>query len=654
MNAIRNSAQAEAAWNGFFPGFLRKLRPTAVIAGTALCIPLSSFAAGPGDLLYKGMTLPSGLVKIANDYWVSDHLLGFCRLVPGTPGAPGGVDQGSCNTAQISSGQAVAKADVSNPGVTYAYVPDNSSKGRGVWRHTIRDGFVQDSILLANTGIDGNRPMAVALGPDGHLYVSLGRNSNIMRIKFPDPSGDSTRPQPDKIGTSAVKVGPPALAFVGNTLYLAEGTGLTAIVPPSGNDTLACTGTCTAKAVNAGVGAPVFVTSDAANLYIADLGNAYRFTPPASGIPGCLKSLGSGYGGVAALAVNPGTPTVPASLYVGDDPTAGASIFTGVVYGINANSAAECVATGGPGAGGGGGGTAAAPPVATAPATLSGPTPGTTLPASIVQVGTETWIADHAQGFCRLGTNGPERCVTNAALAPGQAVAVPSVLNGAPVTYIYVPDTASKGQGVWRLTHNGTGIAGVALLAPGKIAGARSSAVAYGPDKSLYVVNGKDNRVLRIANPEGAPLDVEQIGFVSGRGGPPAMVFRGADLYLAEATGITMIQSATSCNKSALCNARAVSTPVSAPVFVAADDTYLYVADLTKAYRLAFSGTSPSIKIDLGSSFSNISAIGFNIQPPAAGSTSPVRSLFVGDDTTTGTLVGTGRIWRLNISPLWP
>jgi hypothetical protein len=668
MNAIRNSARTKAAWSRFFPGWhqqtrhgslqcARKVGLAATIAGTALCIPLPSFAAGTGDLLYKGMTLPSGLVKIANDYWVSDHLLGFCRLVPGTPGTPGGIDQGSCTTAQVSPGQAAAKEGLSNPNdpnskVTYAYVPDNSSKGRGVWRHTIKDGYVQDSIMLNNTGIDGNRPMAVALGLDGNLYVSLGRNNNIMRIRNPDPSGDFTRPQPDKIGTSAVKVGPPALAFVGNTLYLAENTGLTAIVPASGTDTLACTGACTAKAVNSGVGAPVFVTSDADALYIADLGNAYRYTPPASGIPGCLKLLGSGYGGIASLTASSGTDTVPASLHVGDDPTAGASIFTGVVYRINPNSTADCAVTSGPI--GGGGGTAAAPPVATAPATLTGPTPAATLPAAIVQVGTETWISDHVQGFCRLGANGPERCVANAALAPGQAVAVSSVLNGAPVTYIYVPDTASKGLGVWRLTHDGTGISSATLLAPGKLSGARTSSVAYGPDKNLYVANGKDNRVLRIANPEGSPVDVEQIGFVSGRAGPPAMTFSGGNLYLAEATGITMIQSAANCNKSALCSARAVSTPVSAPVFVAADDTYLYVADLTRAYRLAFSGTSPSIKTDLGTGFSTISAIGFNIQPAAPGSTSPVRSLFVGDDTTAGTSIGTGRIWRLNISPLWP
>jgi hypothetical protein len=632
--------------------FVRKARLMATVTGIALCIPLPSFAASPGELLYKGMTLPSGLVKIGSDYWVSDHLLGFCRLVPGTPGTPGGVDQGSCNTSQVSSGQAAAKDDPTSK-LTYAYVPDNSSKGRGVWRHTIKDGVVLDSTMLNNAGIDGNRPMAVALDPDGNLYVSLGRNSNILRIRNPDPSGDGTRPDPDKVGTSAVKVGPPALAFVGNTLYLAEGTGLTALVPASGTDTRTCAGACTAKAVNSGVSAPVFVTSDATALYIADLGNAYRFVPPSSGIAGCLKPVGGAYGGVASLALRPATDTAAAGLYVGDDPTLGASIFTGVVYGVDANPAGDCIATGGP-IGGGGGGTTAPPPVATAPATLDGPTPGSSLPAAIVQIGSETWISDHAQGFCRLGLNGPQSCNTSAS-APGQAVAVPSALNGAPVTYVYVPDTASKGLGVWRLTHNGTGISNATLLAPGKLTGIRPTAVAYGPDKSLYVVNKKDNRVLRIANPEGAPADAEQIGFVSGRSGPPSMTFRGADLYLAEATGITVIPSAATCNKSRLCTSRPVSSPIGAPVFITSDDTYLYVADLAKAYRLAFSGaTSPNIQTDLGSGFSNISAVGLNVQPPPAGSTSPVRSLFVGDDTTAGTAVGTGRIWRLNISTVSP
>lgn len=633
------------------------LRPAAALAAIALGAPVASLAQGTGPLLYQGMTLPSGLVRIANDYWVADHLSGFCRLVAGNPGF---LDQSSCNLSQTSPGQAAVKEVLLNPNdpasaVAYAYVPDNSSKGQGVWRHTIKDGFVLNSFLLPNAGINGNRPMAVALGPDGHLYVSLGRNNNILRIKNPDPASDQTGAQVvEKVGTSALKVGPPALAFAGNTLYLAENTGLTSLGAGSNNDATSCAGACTARALNAGVAAPVFVTGGGGVLFLANLTGTYRYTPPAAGIPGCLKPLGSGYGGVAALAYDPASGAGPASLYVGDDPTAGASIFRGVVYGGAADSNASCTAAGGGGGGGGGGATP--PPSPTSPVTLSGPATGATLPAAIVQVGAATWIADHLQGFCRLGPAGLDQCVANAARAPGQAVAVPASLNGAAVTQIYVPDTSSKGLGVWRLTHNGSAIVSSTLLAPGKLAGARTTAVAYGPDNKLYVVSGKDNRVLRIANPEGAPADVEQIGFVSGRAGPLSMSFMGNDLYFAEATGITVIPSAANCRSNALCTARSFATPVAAPVFVTSDNTYLYIADLNKAYRFTPAGPLTSGGIaELGTGFASISALGINLQPPPAGATGTVvRSLLVGDDTTAGTLNGTGRVWNLNLSRLTP
>ena len=677
MKIVSNSGSVKAAHsNALFAPMarrrladlraLRKVHLAAVVAATACIAPLPSMAAGPGNVLYQGMTLPSGLVKIGNDYWVSDHVFGFCKLVAGATGsAPGYVDQGSCNTAQVSPGQAAAKeaTDPNDPNakVTYAYVPDNSSKGRGVWRHTIKDGYVLNSVMLPNASIDGNRPMAVAMGPDGHLYVSLGRNNSIMRIRNPDPSFDGTSAQKtEKIGSSVVKVGPPALAFVGNALYLAENTGLTAIGAEQNGNATTCAGACTARSVNTGVGAPVFVASDATTLYLADLGNAYRYSPAASGIPGCLKPLGSGYGNVASLAVNPATDTGPASLYVADDPTAGTAFFKAVVYGVDPNSSGDCVTAGGPvvggGGGGGGGGGVGAPPVATAPTTISGPATGATLPAALIQINTETWISDHLQGFCRLGVNGPETCVTNAALAPGQAVAVPSTLNGAAVTYVYVPDTASKGLGVWRLLHDGTRIVNATLLAPGKLSGARASAVAYGPDKKLYVVAGKNNSVMRIDTPEGNSTNVENIGFVSGRAGPASMTFRGEDLYFAEATGITTIPAAKNCSSRLLCTARTFASPVGAPVFVTSDGNYLYIADVSKAYRFTFAGTSPSAITELGTGFATISAIGFNSQPPASGMPGQtVRNLFVGDDTTAGTLTGTGRVWRLDMSNLtWP
>jgi hypothetical protein len=176
--------------------------------------------------------------------------------------------------------------------------------------------------------------------------------------------------------------------------------------------------------------------------------------------------------------------------------------------------------------------------------------------------------------------------------------------------------------------------------------------VAYGPDNKLYVVSGKNNSVMRIANPEGNPVDVEQIGTVTGRSGPPSLTFRGADLYFAEATGITSIPRAAGCSKTTPCTARAFAAQVGAPVYVTSDGTYLYIADISKAYRFTFSGAAtPPTLTEIGAGFANISAVGLNKQTDSTtGSTA--RSLFVGDDTSAGSFTGTGRVWKLDMTNL--
>jgi hypothetical protein len=655
------------------PGAMRSVLGR--LALSLATLPMLAHAAGTGTAIYGSSTLPSGIVKVGADYWVSDHALGFCRLVPGSNGAPGYVDQTNCAFGPVSTGQA-ASAPACDTAANYAFVPDNSTKGQGVWRFLIKDGAVFESILLPNAGINGNRPMAVTLGPDGHLYVSLGRNNSIMRITNPTPSCDSTvkTSVTEKMGTSAVKVGPPALAFIGKDLYLAENTGVTMIANAAGLDVQGrqvCSSSvqCAAKAVNTGVGAPVFITSDGPIAFIADLNNVYRYTPPLSGQPACLKLVGSGYGNVASLAMNTTDPAVP-GLFVGDDPTAGASFFKGVIYNVDPNPAnVNCAPTGAPVGGGGGTG---APPVAASGAVLATPpATGLTLPNGVVQIGSETWVSDHLQGFCKIFNGTLANCVTGGPLAPGQAVAVPAVdragtpltsASGAPITYIYVPDTASKGLGVWRLTHDGNGTVGAPFnLVRGQLNGSRATAVAYGPDRRLYVVSGKDANVQRISGPDVDPTSTEtqttlsKVGAVAGRGGPPSIAFRGEDLYFAEATGVTSLVNARACTGS--CLARAAAIAVAAPVFITSDNVYLYIADVSKAYRYKPAVTSgpnmsPSAQIDLGSGFANISGLGLFVQPNISGGST--TSLFVGDDTSAGVLNGQGRVWKLDLSGVLP
>jgi hypothetical protein len=693
MNSVSQCLPVNASRNNSFPEspsqspnaglqFLRQTRLAAAIAATALIMPLPSYAAGTGNMIYQGMTLPAGLVKVGADYWVSDHVSGFCKLIAGsTVSTPGSIDQSSCNRSQVSPGQAAASQPDPITGVTYVYVPDNSSNGTGVWRHTIKDGFIFSSYLLPNKDITGNRPMAVAMGPDNHLYVSLGRNNNIiMRIKNPAPDHDGKLDQTtEPYGSSVVRVGPPAMAFVGNTLYLAENTGLTAIAgsPDVATNALACKllpAGCKAVAVATGVGAPLFVTSDSTSLYIADVGNAYRFTPSASSsTPGCLKPLSSGYGHVASLAVGPDS-TTPASLYVADDPSAGTLPSKGVVYGVDSSSAGNCVlpaTAGGTGTTGSGGGVGAPPTSAdNSKIALTGPSVNSSLPSGIVQIGSDSWISDKVLGFCKLTPSGPVSCVPGAAVAPGQAVAVPvpvTNLTDIPVTYVYVPDTSSKSLGVWRYTFKGGVFQNAVALAADKLTDARTTAVAYDDvNNQLYVVASKNTIITRINNPDAvsysactSPLTAgvrcaEQIGFVSGRSGPKSMTFVKSSLYMAEATAITTILMPNTCSSKVSCTSRAFSQPIGSPVFVTTDGTYLFIADLSSTYRFTFADAAkftPSAITTLGTGFAPISALGF-FKSQIAGAPNPTPNLLVGDDTTSGTTPNTGRVWNLDMTNL--
>lgn len=124
------------------------------------------------------------------------------------------------------------------------YVPYGRSGrgGPGILRFQITNSLGTSAVAIATTaGLSGRKVRAVAVGPDGHLYVGMDGSGDILRIVNP------------RVGTTQVVQtigknmnGRPVygLAFLGSDLYIAQKDGLTRIA-----NVTACNSGCQAVVV---------------------------------------------------------------------------------------------------------------------------------------------------------------------------------------------------------------------------------------------------------------------------------------------------------------------------------------------------------------------------------------------------------------------
>jgi hypothetical protein len=123
----------------------------------------------------------------------------------------------------------------------------------GVWLLTPTTPVVPNSsvwnsstLIAPNAGLAGNQPTAVALGPDGKLYVGFLKNGDIVRISNPQLVNSDATQVVQKIGTSPNGRPLRALAFVGSDLYMGTTDSL-AVIKNATAPT--CTGGCNAVAI---------------------------------------------------------------------------------------------------------------------------------------------------------------------------------------------------------------------------------------------------------------------------------------------------------------------------------------------------------------------------------------------------------------------
>jgi hypothetical protein len=123
----------------------------------------------------------------------------------------------------------------------------------GPWRGTPAPStfgeWVSNTQIAPNAGLAGNAPSAVALGPDGKLYIGFLKDGTIVRISNPQLFNADSTQVVQTVGTAPNGRPVRALTFVGADLYIGTTESLAVIK----NATAAtCTGGCNGVAITDG------------------------------------------------------------------------------------------------------------------------------------------------------------------------------------------------------------------------------------------------------------------------------------------------------------------------------------------------------------------------------------------------------------------
>jgi hypothetical protein len=221
----------------------------------------------------------------------------------------------------------------------------------GISRVTIDPltGFLNwDYVLVPNAGLPGNLPTAVALGPDGNLYVGFLKNNNVVRIVNPliNPAEDTAKAQiVQAVGSVPGGRQILSLAFAGSDLYVAYDGGLAVIknaVAPT------CQGGCNPVPIQDGfLGTQhVGVTTDGLDrVYVAINGHGvWRYTISTGAMSPVSNGGADANTGAAVPFVFVGGHSNLlqldrlGNLWIGDDSSDGLFNFSGRLWYISAGS----------------------------------------------------------------------------------------------------------------------------------------------------------------------------------------------------------------------------------------------------------------------------------------------------------------------------
>lgn len=279
-----------------------------------------------------GITAPQGALflpgNLGGHWWVADHLAGLCRLDAAPAGSPASagplaLNAGACGTGNVNATQPVYDPAAQADGTHFVYVGEVAKTGVGVVRHSFNpatETLSNPTTIAPGLGLDGPRPTALALGPDGALYVGFQNSGDIRRVS--GPAGPTAAQTVQTIAKNARGKRSLRMGFIGANLWLAEPDTVSAL-----RNAPACASGCQAQASAATINATLLTlaTDTGGFVYYSDCDagpcTLRRFDPVAGqtttvATSGVLPAgAGSSLQFLSALGVD-----AAGNLLVGDDP----------------------------------------------------------------------------------------------------------------------------------------------------------------------------------------------------------------------------------------------------------------------------------------------------------------------------------------------
>jgi hypothetical protein len=168
-------------------------------------------------------------------------------------------------------------------------------------------------------GLGGDLTTAVALGPEGKLYVGFLKNGNVKRIT--NPAIENPTPQNQTVeSVGGTPNGRPmrAMAFLGADLYLATDQGLAVIhnVAACVNNAGGCGNAAPVQDGLAGIAHVGLTTDGAGSVYFSAAGSVYRYTTADRRVVIVSTGFAFADGHTNMLTLDPF-----GNLWVGDDPS---------------------------------------------------------------------------------------------------------------------------------------------------------------------------------------------------------------------------------------------------------------------------------------------------------------------------------------------